>query len=211
MESDARESSADDDWRLEAELDLSDGGRALRGLIARLRDPEVVRDVEAAVAPEVVITHDGRLLFAYAPDESSLKAARGAIEEVLQRDGVRASVRLSHWDRRRDRWQQTDPPPSAQETTLQQAQDDDADAIETRTMVAHSGKLIRAEFEQTMLAWAQKLGLECKIIEHPHLLSTQVGFTVTGPKGRIDEFAQGLNAEGWATVRTETGVMLSPL
>ena len=59
MESDARESSADEDWRLEAELDLSDDGRALRGLIARLRDPEVVRDVEAAVAPEVVITHDG--------------------------------------------------------------------------------------------------------------------------------------------------------
>ncbi len=56
-----------------------------------------------------------------------------------------------------------------------------------------------------------KLGLECNIIEHPHLLTTQVGFTVTGPKRRIDEFVQGLNAEGRATVRAETGVMLSPL
>jgi len=50
---------------------------------------------------------------------------------------------------------------------------------------------------------AAELGLECKIIEHPHLLSTQVAFTVTGPKRKIDEFAKGLTAEGWSFVRGE--------
>jgi hypothetical protein len=53
--------------------------------------------------------------------------------------------------------------------------------------------------------------LECAIIEHPHLLTTQVAFTVTGPKRKIDEFSRGLTAEEWATIRTERTVMLSPL
>ncbi len=97
------------------------------------------------------------------------------------------------------------------EADATEAADRDADAIETRTVVATSGRLVRAEFEQTMGAWADELGLECKIIEHPHLLTTQVAFTVTGPRRKVDEFSKGLIAEGWAFVRTEDTVMLSPL
>jgi hypothetical protein len=78
-------------------------------------------------------------------------------------------------------------------------------------MVASTGKLIRAEVEQTMRGWAEKLGLKCDVIEHPHLLTTQVAFTVNGPKRKIDEFAEGLRAEELATMRTERAVMLSPL
>lgn len=50
-----------------------------------------------------------------------------------------------------------------------------------------------------------------QVIEHPHLLSTQVAFTVSGPRRKIDEFAEGLKAEGWATMRSELAVMASPL
>ena len=89
--------------------------------------------------------------------------------------------------------------------------DRDAETIETRTLVASSGKLIRAEFEQTMRTWADQLGLRCETIEHPHLLATQVGFTVTGSHRKLEEFAQGLHAEELATIRTERAVMLSPL
>ena len=78
-------------------------------------------------------------------------------------------------------------------------------------MVASAGELVRATFDQSMLEWAQKLGLRCELVEHPHLLATQVAFTVTGPKHKIDEFAQGLKAEEVATMRAERGVMLSPL
>jgi hypothetical protein len=38
-----------------------------------------------------------------------------------------------------------------------------------------------------------------------------VAFSVTGPRRKIDEFAEGLRAEELATMRTERGVMLSPL
>ena len=78
-------------------------------------------------------------------------------------------------------------------------------------MVASSGRMVRAEVEQTMREWADKLGLQCETIEHPHLLTTQLAFTVTGPKRKVDEFAQGLRAEELATMRTERMVMMSPL
>jgi hypothetical protein len=78
-------------------------------------------------------------------------------------------------------------------------------------MVASTGKQIRSEVEQTMRGWADKLNLRCEVIEDPHLLTTQVAFTVTGPKRKIDEFAEGLRAEEFATMRTERAVMLSPL
>lgn len=41
-------------------------------------------------------------------------------------------------------------------------------------MVASAGELVRATFDQSMLEWAQKLGLRCELVEHPHLLATQV-------------------------------------
>ncbi len=203
--------SDDQDWRLEAQLDVGDTHGGPARLLGRLRGPDFVHDVEAAVPHDVVITHDGNLLFAYASGEATITSARAAIEDALKTDGIGASIRVSHWDDERDIWRQTDPPPTAEDERIQEAAERDDDAIETRTLVVSSGKMIRAEFEQSMLAWAEQLGLQCTIIEHPHLLTTQVGFTVTGPKGKIDEFSRGLQAEDRATIRAETAVMLSPL
>ena len=201
------------DWRLQAELDVDDTHGALHALVGRLRgsDSDVVKEIEAIVSHDVVITHDGRLLFAYATNEATLTAARSAIEDVLARDGIGASVRVSHWDEEHEKWRQTDPPLTAAELQLDEAAERDAEAVETRTLVVSSGKAIRAEFEQSIREWSDRLGLECSIIEHPHLLTTQLAFTVTGPKGKLDEFSRGLAAEEFATIRTEGSVMLSPL
>lgn len=178
------------DWRLEAELDVADSRRSLQDLLGRLRGPGLANEAQASVPADVVVTHDGKLLFAYAADETTIKTARQAIEHVLRHDGIDATIRLSHWDDELDDWHQTDPPATPQQ---RQADDDerrDAEAIETRTLVASLGKEIRAEFEQSMLNSAGELGVECKIVEHPHLLATQVGFTVTGAKRKVEEFAQ---------------------
>lgn len=203
--------SGDQGWRLKAEMDAVDTRGALDHFLGRLRGPDVVEEVGAAVPHDVVITHDGKLLFAYAETESVLTAARTAIEGVLQRDGVKASIYISHWDERYDEWRQSDPPPTADEKRIDAIAERDAAAIETRTMVVSAGKLIRATLDQSMLDLAEKLGLECKIIEHPHLLTTQTALTVTGPKHRVEEFARGLKAEELATFRAERGVMLSSL
>jgi hypothetical protein len=203
--------SEDQDWRLKAELDAADTRGALDHLLGRLRGPDVVADVQAAVPHDAVITHDGKLLFAYAANESTLSAARAAIQDVLRRDAVKASISVSHWDDRSDEWLQVDPPLTGERKRTEEAIERDAEKIESRTMVASTGKLIRSEVEQTMRQWAAKLGLRCEVIEHPHLLTTQVAFTVTGPKRKVDEFAEGLRAEELATMRTERAVMMSPL
>jgi hypothetical protein len=201
----------DQDWRLKAELDIEDRRSALDHVIGRVREPEVIKEVGEAVPHDVMITHDGNLLFAYAATNAALTSARGAIEAVLRRDGIKASVYVSHWDEGLDRWLQVDPPLGEEEMRIEESAVRDAEAIETRTMVVSTGKLVRGEVEQTMLGWAEKLGLECELIEHPHLLTSQIAFTVTGPKRRIAEFAAGLKAEELATMRTEREVILSPL
>jgi hypothetical protein len=203
--------SEDHDWRLQAELDAVDTRGALDHLLGRMRGPDVVEEVREAIPHDVAITHDGKLLFAYAATESALNTARRAIEAVLRRDGVKASITVSHWDERFDEWLQVDPPLAGEAKCTEEATERDAERVETRTMVASTGKLIRAEVEQTMREWADKLGLKCEVIEHPHLLTTQVAFTATGPRRKIDEFAEGLRAEELATMRTERAVMLSPL
>jgi hypothetical protein len=203
--------SEDQDWRLKVELDAEDRRSALEHLLGRVRSPDVIADVGEAVPHDVAITHDGNLLFAYAASEAASRTARCAIEAVLRRDGLGGNIYVSHWDERLDDWRQVDPPLSGEAQHTAQAAERDAEKVESRTMIASTGKLIRAEVEQTMRAWADKLGLQCEVMEHPHLLTTQVAFTVTGAKRKIDEFAEGLRAEELATMRAERSVMLSPL
>jgi len=211
--------SDDQDWRLKGPARFERGGhrRRARYLLRHLRGgggdrgPNLVHELGAAIPHDVVLTHDGKLLFAYAADEAILTATRRRFEGVLARENIEGSIFVSHWDEELDTWRQTDPPPSAADAQKEAAAIRDEETVETRTLVASSGKMIRAELEQSMLAWAEQLGVQCTIIEHPHLLTTQVGFTVTGTKRKLDEFSQGLKAEEAATIRTERAVMLSPL
>lgn len=203
--------SAEQDWRLKAELAGEDTRGALDDVLAKVRDPEVIAEAGSAPGHDVAITHDGSVLFAYGASEASLTSARQAIEAALRGDGAQASISVSHWDERFDEWLQVDPPLSGEAQRERERDEHDAEKVESRTLVASAGKWVRAEVERTMQDWAAKLDLRCEVIEHPHLLTTQVAFTVTGPKRKIDEFAAGLNAEELATMRTERAVMMSPL
>jgi hypothetical protein len=203
--------SEDQDWRLTAELDAEDRRGALERLLARIRGRDLVDEIEAELPHDVVVTHDGDLLFAYAATEQEIRAAREVIERVLEREGIDARIVLSHWDEELDEWIQVDPPPDPDEARREQAVERDAETVETRTLVASAGNLVRPSFEQSLMDWAQKLGLECKITEHPHLLTTQVLFTCTGPRRKIDEFARALKAEGTTTLRSDATLMLNPL
>ncbi len=213
MGTDPRNDASEQNWRLQAEIDSADKPGALEQVVGSLRGPAVIKDVQASVSGDVVITHDGNQLFAYASDEATLRATRQAIEGVMAHDGIgTTSIRLSHWDSVLDDWRQIDPPPATpREQQAEQDAERDAEKLETRTLVAKVGKMIRVEFERSLDEWASELGVQCAIIEHRHLMTEQVGFTITGPKRKLDEFAEGLKAEEWATVRAETQVMISPL
>jgi hypothetical protein len=209
--------SEEQDWRLKVELTSGvDTGGALDHLLGHLRrgggeSPNLVGEMDAAVPHDVVLTHDGKLLFAYAANQATLTATRRAIEGVLARENVNGSIFVSHWDEELDSWRQTDPPASAAEAQKEEAIERDGETVQTRTLVASAGKDVRGTLEQSMAEWAEKLGVQCTIIEHPHLLSTQVGFTITGPRHKLDEFAAGLKAEEMMTIRSENSVILSQL
>ena len=98
-----------------------------------------------------------------------LIAARAAIEGVLGEDGDRASVRISHWDdvleKRRRSTRHRRPRSGEREAAAER----DANAVETRTLVVSSGRMIRAEFEQSIREWADSCSSACAIVEHPHL------------------------------------------
>jgi hypothetical protein len=203
MEAPATTEDDDRDWRLVGEIEDERDAGALHKVVESLHLPDEVRDLRTAVGDDVVITHDGRRLFAYAFGRPAIEQARARIEYVLAKDGLRAQLKLTHFSSDCDEW--VDPDAPAPESSSPRA------GPESRTLVATVGKMIREEFEQSMRDWASQLGLRCEIVEHPHLLSSQVAFTVTGPPRKVDEFAGGLNAEERRTIRTETGVMLSPL
>ncbi len=203
--------SDDQDWRLEIRLtaDGDDDGRfdQLLGHLRGNQGDQVVDDVRAAVGRDVVLTHDGAVMFAYAADQPAITAARTAIVGVLDDEASQAHVTLSHWDRAVDDWRQVDPAPTAEATAsptaaAQPAAPDGTQRI-TRTFVCTAGKLVRDTVEQTMADYARRLGIDCRVDEHPHLLTTQVSFTVTGPPPKLDEFRAGLKAEGWSTIRAE--------
>jgi hypothetical protein len=194
------------DWRLEVELDGSDRGHGLDRLLHLVRGDggQLESELRSAVAHDVVVTHDGRLLFVYAAGPSALSEARLAIEFALQGDGHPPRIVVSHWNADLDEWQRIDPPPTTPRADAGQREDGD---VTTRTLVCTAGKAVREMLEQSMLQRARELGVQCSIVEHPHLLTTQVAFTVTGPRRKVNEFRAGMLAEGWATIRADSLVM----
>jgi hypothetical protein len=200
------------DWRLQLALALDDPKPALGGLLKRLRgESPAIGAIEASVANDVVVTHDGELLFAYAASQSALDGARVSIEAALQDQQLGATISVSHWDEQLFDWRQVDPPLGDSEERARERSDDAAMASETRTVVVKLGREVRSEVERSLQISAGELGVECKLVEHPHLLRTQVAFTATGPHRKVEQFFAGLQAEERATIRTETGVISSPL
>jgi hypothetical protein len=66
---------------------------------------------------------------------------------------------------------------------------------------------VRKSFEHQMLEYAKTLGLECTIVEHPHLLSTQVAFRATGPTAEVEQFVGYVNVEAKAGTRMDLGLV----
>jgi hypothetical protein len=187
-------SAEQQDWRLEARVRAK----------SRSSLDHIADDTRAAVGPDVVVTMDGSVLFAYGATQSTVDAAREAIEDVLRRDRLDGSVLVSHWDPALEDWRQVDPPPSA---ALEAEVAREAGRVITQTFVCVAGKLVRAQIERTMLESARIHGVQCEIAEHPHMLTTQVSFTVTGPEHRLDDFRTDLHDQAFATIRADALTM----
>ena len=73
--------------------------------------------------------------------------------------------------------------------------------------MAVTGRLIRKPFERQMVGYAQSIGLECEVVEHPHLLSTQIALTVIGAHNDVAAFARYLKSEAQASSRIDPGLI----
>jgi hypothetical protein len=200
------------DWRLRADIDDA------RGVLGRLREARhFEHELEPLIGPDVVLSADDDTLFAYANTRAALEATRDALVRELEQEGRSAVLRISHWDDAHDDWHPIDPPPTAEEAAderrrgAQAAAEAEREArIETRTVAMTSGKVVRSWFETTVADEARSLGVELSIVEHPHLLSTQIVFTLTGPAGKVEQVIADMNSRAGATTRLETAY-LTPL
>jgi hypothetical protein len=205
----------DQDWRLRADLaDPAAFHERLRG--ARHFEHEM----EPLVSHDVVLSYDDDTLFGYANTQQAVMAARTAIERQLASDGLSATLLVSHWDPELGDfgdWHQVDPPLDGygrerearkrEERTADEARDE---RVETRTVAITSGRMVRNWFETTVADEAREAGVELSIVEHPHLLTTQIAFTLTGPTAKVDGVIEDLRSRAGQATRLETAY-LTPL
>ncbi len=199
----------DQDWRLRA--DLADPA----GLHARLRDAHhFEHELAPLISRDVVLSYDQDTLFVYANTRAVIDETRRAIEQQLAGDGLSATIRVDHWDDALGDvgdWHPVDPPiddagaaREAQERAEHGAHEAGAAVVETRTVAITSGRMVRTWFEKTVADEARELGVELSIVEHPHLLTTQIAFTLTGPTGMVDTVVEDLAQRAGAVTRLET-------
>ena len=202
----------DQDWRLR--VDVADAP----ALHAHLRGARHLEgELEQIVGDDVVLSLDDHTLFAYATTRAAIEGAREAIERKLADDGLSASVALSHWIDDIEYWHQVDPPPDAEERERERERAADAQVetqrdarVVTRTVAVTSGRLARKWVEDAVIADAQERGVEVSIVEHPHLLQTQIAFTLSGPKSEVDDVVADLRARNDQLTLLE-GANLAPL
>jgi hypothetical protein len=191
------------DWRLVAQLEEPGDHH---GLLDRVRDKygKAAHEARAGVGEGVAITHDGHRVFAYAGSEAALASAREGIAAACGHHGLTATYLVSHWDDELDRWRQVDPPETAEQAERTRARDLEGETVETQTVVCSAGSTVRASLEQGMTEYADRMGLEYEVVEHPHLLQTQVAFKLTGQRRRIAEFRSALEHDSWTSIRADS-------
>jgi hypothetical protein len=201
--------SDDQDWRLR--VTLADAA----GFHDRLRGAHhFERELEPLVAHDVVLSYNDDTLFAYANTEAAIGEVRGAVERQLADEGVSGAITVSHWDDDLGEvgdWHPVDPPEDPTTAALEQDErhehelsEQRAERVVTRTYVVSAGRLVNEYFEQIAQNEAKEAGVELSFTEHPHLLTTQIAFTLTGPGGKVDELITDMKARAGALTRFES-------
>jgi len=201
--------SEEQDWRLR--VDLADAA----GFHSRLRDAHhFERELEPLVDHDVVLSYDDDTLFAYANTEAALAEVRRAVEHQLTSEGASGKITVSHWDDDLGDvgdWHRVGPPESSSELAVEEeelrehaVEEERAERVVTRTFVVTSGRLVHEYFEKTAVDDAREAGVELSFTEHPHLLTTQIAFTLTGPSAQVDLVIANMKARAGAMTRFES-------
>jgi hypothetical protein len=75
-----------------------------------------------------------------------------------------------------------------------------------RTFKVSAGKLVKDIYEQEIVGACEGLGLTCEITEHPHLLTTEIAFAVSGEEDSMDLFEDFATREARWTLERVSGI-----
>lgn len=176
------------DWRLQA---VFDDAKRVGDVFDRLRGREEVlsSEVGGLLPFGVVLTRSGGSLLVYASTKFGIDSARRAIEGVACTAGLKADVRVSHWDGRARVWHQVDLPFSDRERESEEARSREAMRYETREFSFLVGRLDRVRVERLILDFAHRRGLACAVEEERRRFRVLLTFSVSGPAFMLEQFA----------------------
>ena len=193
----------DQDWRLRVDID---DPSALHERLRGARHFE--RELEPLIADDVVLSHDDDTVFAYANTSASIEEVRRVVQRQLAEDGLTAEARVAHWDDGSATWLAPgDAPPNQATSPREGAASPEPpvdDPIVTRTYAETSGKLVRHYFENVVAGEAESRGVKLSIVEHPHLLTTQLAFNLTGPSSAVKAVIDAIQTDAGTVTRFES-------
>jgi hypothetical protein len=85
---------ADEDWRVEVDLDDDEHGYSLS---ERLRSGDLDDDARGRLGENVVVSRDGPRIFLYAASEEQARAAERVVRELVADDDLTAEVSTTRW------------------------------------------------------------------------------------------------------------------
>ena len=92
---------ADEDWRVEVELDDEEHGYSLG---ERLRALDLDDEVRKRLGREVIVTRDGSRLFLYTATHEEAQEAARVVEELTAAERLTAQIHTTRWHPVEDEW-----------------------------------------------------------------------------------------------------------
>jgi hypothetical protein len=122
---------ADEDWRLEVELDDEEQGYSVT---ERLRASDLDDEARERLGERVVVSRDGSRLYLYASSESQLREAEQVIRDLVARNDLSAEISTTRWHPVEQTWRDASIPlPTTPEsieeerTSREEAEHEDAE------------------------------------------------------------------------------------
>jgi hypothetical protein len=134
---------ADEDWRVEAELEDEEHGYSLS---ERLRALDLDDEARSRLGKRVVVSRDGSKLFLYAADETHAREAERVIRDLVVRDNLSAEISTTRWHPIEQTWKDASIPLPASPESIEDelARREDADEQEAERTGSWSSH-VRAE------------------------------------------------------------------
>lgn len=155
---------AEEDWRLEVELDDEEQGYSLT---ERLRASDLDDEARERLGERVVVSRDGSRLFLYASSESQLREAERVIRDLVARNDLSAEISTTRWHPVEQTWRDASIPLPAtpesieeERTSREAAEHEDAErtgswSSHVRVELPHRGDAV--DLAATLDAEGQKV------------------------------------------------------